>query len=270
MIELTSNTVRLSFDPGLGMIESFQVADGETSIAPLHRAPWAGTNEKLPEDAAPHLLKLGGDFFCAPFGSTEGNSPIHGWPCNSPWSLKECTDQNLRAELDKPVFGAKLCKEITLRDGHPFVYQRHTFIGGKGSVPVSNHANVSLPNGGVIRTSPKSIWRTPRTALEPDPTRGRSGLQYPAESKTLMSFPGLKGDTDLTRYPWFRNCEDFVVGIDAPGQVFGWTAVMRPVERDVFLSLKLTRDIPMTMLWHSNGGRVYPPWPGRHFGCLGG
>jgi hypothetical protein len=25
----------------------------------------------------------------------------------------------------------------------------------------------------------------------------------------------------------------------------------------------------MTMLWHSNGGRDYPPWSGRHFGCLG-
>lgn len=25
----------------------------------------------------------------------------------------------------------------------------------------------------------------------------------------------------------------------------------------------------MTMLWHSNGGRDYPPWNGRHRGCLG-
>jgi hypothetical protein len=25
----------------------------------------------------------------------------------------------------------------------------------------------------------------------------------------------------------------------------------------------------MTMLWHSNGGRDYAPWSGRHFGCLG-
>jgi hypothetical protein len=23
------------------------------------------------------------------------------------------------------------------------------------------------------------------------------------------------------------------------------------------------------MLWHSNGGRDYAPWSGRHFGCLG-
>jgi hypothetical protein len=25
----------------------------------------------------------------------------------------------------------------------------------------------------------------------------------------------------------------------------------------------------MTMLWHSNGGRDYAPWNGRHKGCLG-
>ena len=25
----------------------------------------------------------------------------------------------------------------------------------------------------------------------------------------------------------------------------------------------------MTMLWHSNGGRDYAPWSGRHYGCLG-
>ena len=25
----------------------------------------------------------------------------------------------------------------------------------------------------------------------------------------------------------------------------------------------------MTMLWHSHGGRDYPPWSGRHRDCLG-
>ena len=38
---------------------------------------------------------------------------------------------------------------------------------------------------------------------------------------------------------------------------------------DLYLSLRDPRRVPMTMLWHSNGGRDYAPWSGRHFGCLG-
>ena len=35
------------------------------------------------------------------------------------------------------------------------------------------------------------------------------------------------------------------------------------------MSLRAAKAMPMTMLWHSNGGRDYAPWSGRHFGCLG-
>ncbi len=136
-------------------------------------------------------------------------------------------------------------------------------------MPVANHANVALPNGGLIRTSDKSCWRTPPTPQEEDPARGRSYLVYPAESSGLTSFPTQDGLEDLSHYPWFPNGEDFVVGIEAPGHRLAWTAITRPAEGDVFLSLKSAQDVPMTMLWHSNGGRDFPPWSGRHFGCLG-
>jgi hypothetical protein len=45
--------------------------------------------------------------------------------------------------------------------------------------------------------------------------------------------------------------------------------VTRPGEDDLYLSLRDARRLPLTMLWHSNGGRDYPPWSGRHWGCLG-
>ncbi len=35
------------------------------------------------------------------------------------------------------------------------------------------------------------------------------------------------------------------------------------------LVLKDPRDLPVTMLWLSNGGRNYAPWNGRHLGVLG-
>jgi hypothetical protein len=57
--------------------------------------------------------------------------------------------------------------------------------------------------------------------------------------------------------------------VEAAGSTLGWTAVARPAQGDLFLSLRNPRALPMTMLWHSNGGRDYAPWSGRHFGCLG-
>ena len=269
MTRLLAAGISLSFDPKLGMIEAFEVVDQEHTVSPLHRAPWVGTDAEFPDDIAPHLVKLGGDFFCAPFASHEDGSPLHGWPPNSAWTVEDQGTGHIRAKLNRTVFGAELFKEITLRPGHPFVYQRHTFHGGDGRVPVSNHANVALPKGGLIRTSPKSCWVTPQNPLETDPACGRSGLIYPARHTDPAAFPGKDGPVDLTRYPWLPRHEDFAVGLEMPGQTLGWTAITRPNEGDVFLSLRRAKALPMTMLWHSNGGRDYAPWSGRHVGCLG-
>lgn len=269
MTRIKAHGIRFGFDARTGQLDGFTVEDQGRTIAPLHRAPWVGTDEAMPPGEAPLMATLGGDFFCAPFGSSEGGSSLHGWPANSRWAVVAESAGLLRAVLGRPVMGATLVKELSVLDGHPFVYQRHVFIGGTGRLPVSNHANLSLPNGGLIRTSPKSAWETPPTPQESDPARGRSGLRYPARSQDPRSFPGVEGPVDLTRYPWFPQHEDFVVGIEARGHRLGWTAVTRRAEGDLYLSLRNAHELPMSMFWHSNGGRDYPPWSGRHFGCLG-
>lgn len=258
-MKVAAADITFDFDPRLGILAGFQ-ARGH---APLHTAPWVGEDIVVP---APHLARLGGDFFCAPFAQERDGAPAHGWPPNSPWDAT-VTGSTLRATLRQRVQGATLSKELTLIDGHPFVYQCHVFDGGDGEVGVANHANVSLPDGGLIATSPKSWWETPGEALEPDPARGRSCLRYPAKG-VLTAFPGADGAVDLSRYPWGARHEDFVAGLEArPGP--GWTAVVRLQCGDVFLSLRDGGALPMTMLWHSNGGRDYAPWSGRHRGCLG-
>lgn len=261
--------ISFSFDARTGLLDGFTVEDGGQRIAPLHRAPWVGTHEAMPPDAAPLMARLGGDFFCAPFALAEAGVPLHGWPPNAPWTVVAHEAGLLRAVLPHTVCGATLVKELSVADGHPFVYQRHIFIGGNGRLPVSNHANLSLPNGGLIRTSAKRVWETPATPQERDPARGRSALRYPAQSVDPRAFPGVDGTSDLTRFPWNPRHEDFVVGIEAPGHWLGWTAVTRPVEGDLYLSLRNAHALPMSMFWHSNGGRDYAPWSGRHFGCLG-
>ena len=269
MIQLKADGIELQFDPEFGMIAGFTVSDLGQDIAPLHTAPWVGTDEIMPPDAAPHLAKLGGDFFCAPFGMEVDGAPLHGWPANSLWDVVEHTNTQLRARLPQSVSGAKLTKRLELKSRQPFVYQTHTFKGGRGRVPFANHANLALQNGGLIRTSRKAMWMTPDTAPESDPARGRSGLAYPAECDEMARFPAQDGFADLRAYPWNAGCEDFVAGVEGAAAVLGWTAVTRPGESDLFLSLRRADQMPMTMLWHSNGGRDYAPWSGRHFGCLG-
>lgn len=267
MIDLHATGIALTFDPSTGQLRDLAVEDGGRSVAPFHMAPWVG-KEAMPPDASPHLSTLGGDFFCAPFAASEDGSPLHGWTANTAWAVVAQAPGLVRAVLERPVFGATVVKEITLLPGHPFVYQRHVLVGGEGRVPVANHANVALRNGGLIRTSRKSCWETPKEPLEADPARGRSGLDYPARAEDPAAFPGREGPVDLTRYPFLPRHEEFVVGIEARGNALGWTGVTR-AEGDLFLSLRDPAALPMTMLWHSNGGRDYAPWSSRHVGCLG-
>ena len=269
MIHVRAEGIAFGFRAETGLLDGFTVTVAGREIAPLHRAPWVDGTEAMPPDAAPHMARLGGDFFCAPFGGSEDGSSLHGWPPNSSWQVSRDSGGVLEAELERTVHGARLRKRLCVRDGDPFVYQSHVFTGGSGAVSFANHANVSVQNGAIIRSSPKRVWETPASALETDPARGRSALAYPAQAADPRVFPGIAGSVDLTRYPFGPRHEDFVVGIEATGHPLGWTAVTRPREGDLFLSLRNPRAIPMTMLWHSNGGRDYAPWSGRHVGCLG-
>lgn len=269
MTGIHADGICAGFDARTGLLDGFAVTDEGREVAPLHRAPWVGTDEVMPPDAAPLMATLGGDFFCSPFSGSEEGSPLHGWPANTPWHVVREDAEVLRAVLARPVFGATLVKEVSVAAGHPFVYQRHVYVGGQGRVSFANHANVSLTGGGIIRTSAKAMWETPPTPQESDPAMGRSALVYPAQSPDPMRFPTQDGTVDLTRYPWNPRHEDFVIGIEARGTSLGWTAVTRLGKGDLYLSLRNPRQVPMTMLWHSNGGRDYAPWSGRHFGCLG-
>ncbi len=267
--DLNAAGIGLQFDPGCGLIAGFTVTDNGRQMTPLHRAPWIG--EVLPADTPPHLTRLGGDFFCAPFAdaTADDGAALHGWPANSQWDVRNSGAQ-LQAVLQRKVFGAVLTKDIILHDDHPFVYQRHTFDGGSAALAVANHAMVALPQGGHLRFSPKAGFETPDTAPEPDASRGRSALAYPARVQNPAQFPAAGGGLiDIRRYPFGPAHEDFVIAVERPGHTFGWTAVTRTGMGDLYLSLRNAAQLPMTMLWHSNGGRDYAPWSGRHLGCLG-
>jgi hypothetical protein len=273
---IAADGIEVALDLGIGHVARLVIDRNGRAIAPFHRAPWAD-DAVAPEGTrdAPHLARISGDFFCAPFAAADVEpAPAHGWPANATWIP---VDERAvpgggtvaRFELDRPVMGARLFKDLTVRDGHPFLYQRHVFRGGSGRIPVANHAMVSLPRGGRLAFSPKRWAETPPTALETDPARGRSVLAYPARSADLTRFPTAVGGTvDLTAYPIADRHEDFAMLVEAPGSTIGWTAVTRP-DGEVALFLRNAARLPVTMLWFSNGGRDYPPWSGRHTGVLG-
>jgi hypothetical protein len=54
-----------------------------------------------------------------------------------------------------------------------------------------------------------------------------------------------------------------------PVNPFAWVAATFPAEGYVWFALKDPRVLRQTLLWHSNGGRHYPPWNGRHVNVLG-
>lgn len=264
--EIRAAGISFAFEPACGFVTDLRVQDEGTTIAPLHIAPWAGT--PMPVTAAPHLARLRGDFLCAPMGASPDG--LHGLTSNGLWQVMASAPGTLRAVLQGAVQGATVVKEAQVQDGHPFLYQRHLFIGGTGALPVATHAMVSVPNGARLSFSRKRWFETLPEPLEPDPARGRSLLAYPRRAEDAAGFPAADGGTvNLCRYPWGPRHEDFVAAVEDPASALGWTAVVRPAEGDLFLSLKSPALLPMTMLWHSNGGRDYAPWNGRHLGCLG-
>lgn len=268
--------ISVSVDTAVGHIADLTIeADGRL-LKPLHRAPWIDEpRETMPQGLPDGVTRLSGDFLCAPFSrSNIEEAPLHGWPANSPWDLidSSATADGWRAtfRLQRAVMGATVEKILTLRDGHPFLYQEHAFIGGDGAISVAHHPMTAMREGGHLAFSPKRVAVTDGDPLEPDPARGSYLLAYPARSEDLRHFPGKDGATvDLTDYRMDRRHEDFVTLVEAGHGGPGWTAVTRTAEKDVVLILKNPAELPITMLWISNGGRDYAPWNGRHRGVLG-
>ncbi|MGP2490599.1 hypothetical protein ACTDI4_03065 [Mesorhizobium sp. PUT5] len=275
-ITITAKGISVSVDLAVGHLADLVVEAGERGLRPLHRAPWLDEPPgELPQGLPEGVARLSGDFLCAPFSASDVEAaPLHGWPANSPWDVVEsaAVADGWRAvfRLRRKVMGAAVEKTLRLRHGHPFLYQEHAFVGGSGAISVAHHPMTVMREGGRLSFSPKRLAATPEISLEPDPKRGRFALAYPARSADLAAFPTAGGGTtDLRDYAMEPSREDFVTLIEADHAGPGWTAVARRAERDLVLVLKNPAELPVTMLWTSNGGRDYAPWNGRHRGVLG-
>lgn len=259
---------RLAVDPALGNIRRLEFEVMGRRLAPLHAAPWLDDPEILRDESLlPIERRLSGDFFCAPFGASDvTDAPPHGWTANSAWEVAAAASGCVSMRLKRSVMGARVSKTLTLSEDAALLYQEHLIAGGEGGLTVAHHPMVRLEGRGRFSCSPKRIAVTPGTPLD----EGRNALALGARVPTITALPGASGGTiDLRDLPIADAHEDFVTLVEVAGARLGWSAVVREVEDDVVFVLKDPAILPVTMLWHSNGGRDYAPWNGRHRGVLG-
>jgi hypothetical protein len=275
MDKIATNGIALTFNPDGGIIDNLTIDTADGPLQPLHRAPWVRSGEQLPPHVAPVEAKLAGDFFCAPFGASAEDVPIHGWAANGKWNAAGTTEIadgaiTARYTLEQAINGAQLAKEITLVPGQPIVYQRHIFAGGAGHIPIAHHAMIHVPGGAQLSFSRKAFGKTPNDAPETDPARGHSIFAYPQTFTSLKSVKLADGRTiDASRYPFDDGHEDLSVQAEAPGARLGWSAAVAVKDGFVFFALKDATRLPETILWMSNGGRSYSPWNSRHRAVIG-
>ena len=240
-------------------------------VQPMQVSPWAVSGEAAGQ---PEVLRvLRGDFFCLPFG----DPTPHGTPANGTWSLDAIDDggRTLRASIALDE-GGRVDKTVRLVDGHAAVYQRHKVSAEVGPTSFGHHATLAFPDElgcARISTSPFARGQTFLEPTESPEKGGYSALKPAAAFDDLARVPLAAGGTaDLTRYPARRGFEDIVqVFADsaAPGWPLAWSAASVARAGYCWFSLRDARVLTGTLLWHSNGGRHYAPWNGRHRNVLG-
>lgn len=256
---------KVEIDLSVGHIRQLVLCDIDRAFAPLHRAPWADGVGYA--DLWPVERHLSCEFFCAPFGDSDIEAaPPHGWPANSGWDAGASRSGALHLTLRRRVQGARIEKDLRLAPDAPLLYQRHRIVGGSGMLNVAHHPMVHLRGTGRFATSPKRAIVTHPEPLD----AGANRLRLAASGTDIAAVPAVEGtQVDLTRLPIADRHEDFVVLVEEDLDGLGWSAITRDAEDDIVFFLKRPGQLPVTMLWHSNGGRSRAPWDGRHRGVLG-
>ncbi|MEI6562619.1 MAG: hypothetical protein WCO68_11160 [Verrucomicrobiota bacterium] len=268
--------MKVSFDitPVGGHLSQVKFRIGRQTVEPFSTAPWCGETDA--KKLIPLLRVLRGDFFCAPFGdgpAWRGEAhPPHGEPANATWKVHPAEPGRLVATLQTRVRPGTITKIIEGRVGETNLYQTHLLEGFQGGMCLGHHAMLDFTRNGPghISTSKLRLAQVLPAPFESPAKGGYCSLKQGAWFRRLDCVPMAdNGKADLTRYPAREGFEDLVMLHHKDADDFAWAAVVFPKKNFVWFSLKNPAHLASTVLWHSNGGRHYAPWSGRHRGVLG-
>jgi len=269
--------MKVSFDitPAGGHLSQVKFRIGRQTVEPFSTAPWCGETDA--KKLIPLLRVLRGDFFCAPFGDGPAwrgeTHPPHGEPANATWIKAHPSHPGrMVATLQTRVRPGKITKVIEARPDETNIYQTHLLEGFQGGMCLGHHAMLDFTRNGPgrVSTSKLRLAQVLPAPFENPAQGGYSSLKQGAWFRRLDSVPMADGGkTDLTRYPTRAGFEDLVMLHHKDSDDFAWAAVVFPEKKFVWFSLKNPAHLASTVLWHSNGGRHYAPWSGRHRGVLG-
>lgn len=283
---LATDEVEVSLSRRGGHLGPVTFFRGKTPFSPMPVPPW----HKEKDVAKKHgslLSVLRGDFFCMPFGNNDEaygkeKYPSHGETAHNDWKLtgfgaatpdRGCGDcVHLTAVIDTKIRKARVGKTISLCKGENAVYVRHDISGMSGPMNYGHHAMLKWDKqgAGLISTSKFKYGQVLPIPFEKPEEGGYQCLKPGATFTSLDKVPMLDGSfADLSVYPARLGFEDLVMVCSDVKGPFAWSAAVYPERRMAWFSLKDPRKLASTVLWHSNRGRHYAPWSGRHVGVLG-
>ncbi|MBL8895510.1 MAG: hypothetical protein JNJ53_12965 [Rhizobiales bacterium] len=246
-------------------------------VRPMATAPWG---EVLDPAIPGHLRRLGGEFFCLPFGGggtvldpvpgwesltmTPVNEPMHGPAANQDWQIITHDTNSVRLSLDLPdeYLVSRIERYICLDTSSPSAGATITLhIRRDGRVPVAFHPILRLPENLsrlVLSASFEKGFTYP-ALIEPDRMACEPGQTF----ANLERVPKRRGDTvDLSRLPLGQKVDDVVL-----------LAGMKAPLRGAFLDdgFELTVDwphdlLPHCLVWIHDRGIDVPPWNGTYRG----
>ncbi|HZE92866.1 MAG TPA: hypothetical protein VE029_14330 [Rhizobacter sp.] len=250
-------------------------APGRPDFSPLQVAPWA---DEPDADRWPGALRrLRGEWPCVPFGRCDrparlppgwqpqapGDPWEHGYAWHHPWHWLDLAEPHaLGLQIDLPADQDVRRLTRTVRavpDAPALDIELQIHVRRACTLPVALHPTLRL-NAGRVRLTlahdgPGLTYPVP---AEP----GRSRVAADTRFDRLAAVALAAGGTgDFTAYPQASDSEELMQLMQMRGPV---TAHF--VDAGWALTLDWDRALlPDLMLWVSHGGRLHPPWNGRHF-----
>lgn len=278
-IDLETPCVRANVYPVGGLLTEaeFCLPDGRW-VKPLAEAPWAG--EALPDDTPGHLLRLGGEFFCLPFGGCGPShdavpdyeamfeepfdQPTHGPAGNAAWTVGAVTENSVTLTLDlaEPHAVARIERIITLGADRPEIrFDMCVTARRKERVPMAFHPILRLPERA--------------RALKID-AEFAAGFNYPGihPHRRTLAAPGGRFDR-LDAVPGHGGRTENFAALP-PGPFVEDNILLAGMHGPVTASFldegfRLVTDwdrmrLPHAMLWLQDRATDDPPWNGSYRG----